>query len=244
MSHFIKHTSCDNCGSSDAFAIYSDGGGHCFSCHHHTGPTTSPYVTRTASDGSLDDRLVLPIDCDNIFPEEAVAWLAKYELNVEDMLRNNVLWSPARSQLIYCFYGNEGELVAYQARNFSPKARTKYYTKGSINDILPIYSQRAGLAGLCESRPLVVVEDCASAIKLSNCGLDAMPALGSDLPLYKITQLSHLYSNVLVWLDGNMFHKAQKIADRFNYLGVKAWANYTELDPKEIPYIELKEIAK
>lgn len=33
MASFIKHTSCPECGSSDALAIYADGGGaHCFSC--------------------------------------------------------------------------------------------------------------------------------------------------------------------------------------------------------------------
>lgn len=29
---FLKHTSCPKCGSSDANAIYSDGGSHCYSC--------------------------------------------------------------------------------------------------------------------------------------------------------------------------------------------------------------------
>ena len=32
---FIKHTNCDNCGSSDARAIYSDGGSWCFSCQSY-----------------------------------------------------------------------------------------------------------------------------------------------------------------------------------------------------------------
>lgn len=32
MANFIKHTSCESCGSSDAFARYSDGGGYCWSC--------------------------------------------------------------------------------------------------------------------------------------------------------------------------------------------------------------------
>lgn len=32
MAQFIKHTSCEHCGSSDAKAIYSDGSSHCFAC--------------------------------------------------------------------------------------------------------------------------------------------------------------------------------------------------------------------
>ena len=31
-TNFIKHTSCEGCGSSDANAVYSDGSAFCFSC--------------------------------------------------------------------------------------------------------------------------------------------------------------------------------------------------------------------
>jgi twinkle protein len=34
-SEYMYKTSCDNCGSSDANAVYSDGGKHCFSCGKH-----------------------------------------------------------------------------------------------------------------------------------------------------------------------------------------------------------------
>ena len=33
MANFIKHTSCDKCGSSDNYALYDDGSGHCFGCN-------------------------------------------------------------------------------------------------------------------------------------------------------------------------------------------------------------------
>jgi twinkle protein len=35
-SEFIRHESCDNCGSSDASSVYSDGHSYCFVCHHYT----------------------------------------------------------------------------------------------------------------------------------------------------------------------------------------------------------------
>tara|TARA_B100001173_G_scaffold26939_1_gene21205 strand:- start:19646 stop:21250 length:1605 start_codon:yes stop_codon:yes gene_type:complete len=35
-NQFVRHEPCEECGSSDAFAVYSDGGGFCFSCGHHT----------------------------------------------------------------------------------------------------------------------------------------------------------------------------------------------------------------
>lgn len=38
MGRFIKHTSCDKCGSSDANAVYEDGSTYCFACKHSTNP--------------------------------------------------------------------------------------------------------------------------------------------------------------------------------------------------------------
>ena len=35
-NEFVRHEPCPECSTSDAFAIYSDGGGYCFSCGHHT----------------------------------------------------------------------------------------------------------------------------------------------------------------------------------------------------------------
>jgi twinkle protein len=35
-SEFVRHSACDNCGSSDGNSIYSDGHEYCFVCHHYT----------------------------------------------------------------------------------------------------------------------------------------------------------------------------------------------------------------
>jgi len=57
-NEFIRHEPCPNCTSSDAFAVYADGGGYCFSCGHYrrgegdkdlllqqTNPTESPFMS-------------------------------------------------------------------------------------------------------------------------------------------------------------------------------------------------------
>ena len=36
-SEFVRHIPCDNCGSSDANSLYSDGHTFCFVCHNRTG---------------------------------------------------------------------------------------------------------------------------------------------------------------------------------------------------------------
>lgn len=47
-SDYLYKEGCPKCGSSDAFAIYSDGHAHCFSCAHHTPPTGQQPKTQGA----------------------------------------------------------------------------------------------------------------------------------------------------------------------------------------------------
>jgi hypothetical protein len=117
----------------------------------------------------------------------------------------------------------------WQARNFGAWTKLKYYTKGKPDSILPLY----GRSSLLETSRLVVVEDCISAIKIARQA-SAMPVLGSSLSAAKLTRLSHLpgLSRAIVWLDGNMYNKAQDIARKLMMLGIAAKAVYTEEDPK------------
>ena len=127
---------------------------------------------------------------------------------------------------IRCFENQS--LLLYQARNHSPLAKQKYFTKGNPNEVVPIYYfDNPGR----RTRFLTIVEDCLSAIKIASVS-DAMPVLGSSLSPIKLKRLAGLYGAFLIWLDGNMFHKAQEIAQRLQFLGCKAKAVYTEKDPK------------
>ena len=53
---FLRHTSCDNCGSSDANAEYTDGHHFCFSCHTFTPPPKSGRQDDEVSTGSVADE--------------------------------------------------------------------------------------------------------------------------------------------------------------------------------------------
>ena len=62
---FIKHTSCESCGSSDANAVYSDGSAYCFSCRKNTAPGTQDIEVEfnvIQSQLTLDEIEQLPID--------------------------------------------------------------------------------------------------------------------------------------------------------------------------------------
>jgi len=259
---FLKHTACPRCGSSDALANYSDGGQHCFSCGYHPRVDGRVFLNQRnvneqdeeiSRDSNFSERKTIPEWFTEHLPYEGTEWAASYGITVPELLKWGVKGSIKPPNLLFplFFTGTEqndrgdetrsrGRLDlrqcgAYQVRTFgSSKASThpesnvpKYYTKGSVSEILPIYQTRERN----ETRRIVLVEDCLSAMKIARQS-DAMPCLTSTLSLAKLKRLSSLYDTFLVWLDGNMFDKAQRLARLLQLLGADAKAVYTEDDPK------------
>lgn len=232
MGIFVKHSPCPKCGSRDNLATYSDGSGHCFGCGFHPKPNVSPYVTLNNESSTFESIRIersLPEDDSNEYGASATEWAESFGISVADLLARRVSYSKQEDRLFFNFYDADGTRILSQARNFNPMAKSKYYTIGKTEDVLPIYydkqKERDGI------RLLVITEDCLSAIKIARQS-DAMPALSSDLPLAKLNRLARLYGAFLVWLDGDMFHKAQRICRRLQLLGCGAQAVYTPLDPK------------
>ena len=55
-STFLRHIPCENCGSSDANSLYSDGHQFCFACNTHVkgdGTCATPHVTTQTKNSSL-----------------------------------------------------------------------------------------------------------------------------------------------------------------------------------------------
>lgn len=232
MGIFVKHSPCPKCGSRDNLATYSDGSGHCFGCGFHPKPTTSPYVElndESNTTQSIRRERSLPEDDSTEYGLSAVKWAESFGISVAELLARCVSYSRKEDRLFFNFYDADGTRILSQARNFNPMAKSKYYTIGKTDNCLPIYYAKE--QGGSKLPVLVITEDCLSAIKIARQS-DAMPALSSDLPLAKLNRLARLYGAFLVWLDGDMFHKAQRIARRLQLLGCEAQAVYTPLDPK------------
>ena len=249
MNRFLYHTSCDNCGSSDAKAVYSQGDSFCFSCRKPTGSKISPYVASSLRpDAEEDTKVALPSDVTQNYPEHAVAWCNKYDITVQQMLQNNMVYSKWKDQLILAFYGNTGDLLAYQARNLNAVSKAKrYYTCGDVNNLLPIYSCRHPLPDGQHNRRLVLVEDCLSAIKVSytrDLGASAMCLLGSGISRTKLSRLRPFYDLLDVFLDPDMWHKSLSIVKQAQLLGFQARPVQSDRDPKEHTYKELDNLLK
>jgi hypothetical protein len=252
MAEFLKHIGCDSCGSSDAKAVYSDQSTYCFSCGTYTGTKITPYAVPKED----KKQISLPSDCNQEYSQPCVEWITKYNLSVKDLLNchNPIYYSKQREQLIFSWEDEEGNPLAYQARNLFPVSKGKrYYTCGDVNNLLPIYYTTTR-----SPRSLVLVEDCLSALKCSSpltglqrdstgeqpLGCDSMPLLGSGITNKKLSQLRPFYDVLWCFLDPDMYHKSLDIAKRAQMLGFRASVIKAEADPKELSYKQLYEVLK
>lgn len=249
MARFLKHIGCDRCGSSDAKAMYDDGSSFCFSCRSVNSAKISPYVSALLEQQTHEvssNHIALPSDATTNYSKEAVDWCAKYGISVEQMLQNDMVFSAYRSQLLFTWYDENKKLLAYQARNLNPVSKGKrYYTCGDVNELLPIYHCRFNLPGTINSRRLVLVEDCLSAIKVSyteGLGTSSMPLLGSGISRQKLSRLRPFYDVLDVFLDPDMWHKSLGIVKQAQLLGFQARPIQGDRDPKEHSYQELKDL--
>ena len=82
-SEFLYHTSCDNCNSSDANSVYSDGHTYCFSCNTTTrgNDLNNPIATETSKE----------------FIEGSITELSKRKINYNDKKCNQ--FTPNHSSL-------------------------------------------------------------------------------------------------------------------------------------------------
>lgn len=232
MGKFVRHSPCPACGSRDNLALYADGSGHCFGCGFNLPPSVSPFVTEvneSKSRISQDGFGLLPDDAGTLYSDGALRWAKTFGVSVSDLVQRKVSYSKSQDRLFFNFYDSKGNRIFSQARNFSPLAKSKYWTIGKAEDVLPIYYTNE--TPVNQEEKLVITEDCLSAIKIARQS-DAMPALSSDLSLTKLKRLARLYGAFLVWLDGDMFHKSQRICRRLQLLGCEAKPIYTPLDPK------------
>lgn len=224
---FIKHVPCPKCGSRDNLAMYKGGSGFCFGCGYTVKPTQSPYLYNKSNTGNPKSNLQRLYH--NELPADFIEWASKCSILPGELIQRAVRCS-SRGNGTFLFRGADKEILLAQERLFPKEGsgdKRRYLTQGKPEDVLPIYyKDPSGLSTM-----LVIVEDCLSAIKIARFN-DAMPCLSSDLSRDKLKRLNRLYGAFLIWLDGDMFHKAQKMATRLQLLGAKAHAVYTEEDPK------------
>lgn len=242
----VIHQSCPVCPSSDAYALYDDGHGHCYSCGHHEHSDAVKHLQSIVQDmnhnpGMLDTRH-RPMVKETYFPEDttktidfvALNWLSQYDITRQEVLDHDLRWSPSRRWLVFPIKGENDKLLAYQARNFNDTG-PKWLTFGDISETLH-------LLGL-QNDPkygILIVEDIVSAIKCSR-QITTLPIFGSTMPLKMALRIKRLTKKALIWLDADKFEEAiENMARRLELIGVDTHVLYTENDPKACTDKEIK----
>lgn len=233
MARFLKHTSCPECGSSDAKGLYDDGSSFCFSCKHSTRATKFSNVCSDSGRNQQPSARLPPDDLCSHFSSDALGWLGKSGIGVETLIKHNVRYSPSKNQIVFTW----PSLDVWQARNVWEGAKQRYFTSGDHSNAITAY-----YCGTSVDR-ILLTEDCLSAIKCCNAtNVDVMPLLGSHLPTAKMKALKRLYKRVDVFLDEDKYKDALKISKRLQAYGFESKCYLDKRDPKLIPYDELKEI--
>lgn len=244
-SRFVRHGPCEACGSRDNVAWYANGSGFCFGCGKFYRGTLECFARSVQGSYVLSTQPVqlrsVPDDVNCEYPLKVLAWIKQYDLDVTDLIRNNVKWSPSHEQLIYLFYGEDAEsgqddakreVVLWQARNFREGTthQHRFFTGGTPEDVIAVYppGQTEGTIG-------VIVEDCISALKVGKSGFVGVPCFSSAVSHRKLSRLAKRFDKLIFWLDGDKYKEAQKQERRAQLLGVSTGLIYTELDPKEYP---------
>lgn len=236
MANFVHHEPCPKCGSRDNLARYDDGSAYCFGCRYYEAPDLRHVISSLGKKGDdeqqdfEDERKAWTSD----FSPECVGWLGQYEIDLPTALKTGFLWHPGREQLIFPWYDPSYRLLGYQARNFKQGSKTKYFTQGDVEKLIPVYHHSRE-----RSKVLVLVEDVVSAVKCSRF-TDSMPCLSSSLSADKLRRISKLYGTFVVWLDSNMLNNAMKMCERLEYMGAFTHLVHTPDDPKCYTYEELE----
>lgn len=147
MANFIRHTSCDKCGSSDGNAIYSDGSSHCWVCKH-TVPSEEykeanqkkPSRVRSNTKKEVENMEVKPSSKPAMTPEENAEIKSETSVrangfrSIQDKIYSKFgvrhAFAADTGEVIEQYYPctQEGQLVGYKIRevpkNFYSKGRT------------------------------------------------------------------------------------------------------------------------
>lgn len=195
MSRFLHYEPCPKCNSigrdnrGDNLAMYSDGGGHCFSCGYHI---YGKYSKRVLPKEKEINATVFPNDVSREVPSHALRWLLQYGLPYS-YWHPFIGWSEKESRLIFAT-GNTGIGRLIETTPSETPAR-KWYTYGAVHEHAHVISPIENAI-----QQVVLVEDIISAHKVGQVAY-AIPLFGTKVFDACIPLLRYLNIPIVMWLD-------------------------------------------
>ncbi len=219
---------CEQCGSSDAKAIY-DSNTYCFSCNYSSSKKTyAKFLTPNKFNGKL------PNDCTPIPEGTPRLWFESVGIEKQHPPAHCISFSPSNNAIVIPhFYHNS--LIGYHLR-FMDARKPKAIAVGK---------QRLFFCCTGHNKDLVLCEDIRSSLKVA-CITDSACLFGTNVSEAELLLLPTLgYGIIYIWLDGDKAgkHGAKKIFDKLR-LRTNVKIIESELDPKYYTKDEIREYLK
>lgn len=254
-----KQGPCPSCPSSDAYTVYEDGHGYCFSCHYRTpGENNVEYLKKRWESWSMkllsfkgrceematDIQEVDPYSFNinnysSVLDKKAIQWLKKYGITDTEIRGFKFLWNHKTHSLVFPFYDESGKIAFTNERYFGPnKDFPKYITHGNKSAYIHWFCPNRNSPS---ERPDValLVEDVISAIKVGR-HYACMPLFGSSIPAGVPKTLYNRFKIARVWLDMDKAGTSLIEASKLSQWG-SARSIITPYDPKEYGNEGIKE---
>jgi hypothetical protein len=238
----IGKSRCPSCAKSgrdkhgDNLILYGNGGGaFCFSCGYTESETLGNRIrkiSQTETQPPIPQKpMNLPEDIELLSRDtKGYLWLSQYL----DSIPADMLWSAKEQWLIFPYFIG-GQLVAWQARDFSGKR--KWLTFGKPSELLYVLSKKQG-----DSNHLYLVEDIVSAMKIRDNGGTASPLFGARVGLKRFMFLASKYKTITLWLDPDKRRESVAEVQAATRIGIDTRVQFSDLDPKELRNDELQKI--
>lgn len=231
---------------------WPDGHAHCFACTYHefNMQGTVGYMGNILEVEQLKKNkmfeapdLKLPDDATTSIDAVALIWLAKYDIELNEVEQYDFRWSPSKKMLIFPFYANEyedhhheGKLMGWQGRSFNLNSQMQYYKVGGFIDFYNVLNFEGG-----KGDELIIVEDYISAIKVAR-QFTTMALLGSQMSTPRMNGLKKWTQHLTFWLDEDKADKAGELVRVATMLGFHAKYVITKHDPKAYDNATIEDI--
>lgn len=183
---------------------------------------------------------------DFFIPFEAYKWLWDSQMNDTLIIQNTIGWSNYYKRVIIpifkyipnsVFKTYHKKLTGWIGRNVHDDTRPKYFLKREKGDRIYFKCLPKGY----ESKKIIIVEDCLSAIVVSEAlDINTIALLTTTID-EKLTRWCR-GKIVYFWLDENAYTNTIKYVNRFKQLGITAHAIKTNKDPKKYNNLAIKSV--
>lgn len=233
MAQFVGYAPCPKCREKgkdregDNLGMYSDDGGHCFSCGYHVFPKFSlKFLTKEPIDDI--EKAVLPRDFTRDVPAEGWRWLLQYGLP-HSYWKEITGYSPSENRLILTF----GKPVRFSQGRALTVGDRKWKFYGDGHKYVQTLSEQL-------SDQIVLVEDLISAHKVAQVS-SCLCLFGTHVHDLAIEELKRLNRPVVLWLDEDQYIYLPKKINRLKALtDLPVRYVSTRLDPKMLSVDHIK----